>query len=394
MEYLFNFLEPMRTYLESNQDSVPYFVLFTIGVAFTTYKQFHGRSKIMLVLLVGLTSVFVKCYEFRSSENLLTELISLKTEVGSDGVLKNVQKDVLKGQKDIVNVLKPMLENMGLSNSEIIELLGEISKLFNQLSQGTNSKIGESQLIEFKTKIEGITRDTEDKIFKLKQSFSELITISEEQKTEVERIINLLKTIEQKATSLSEAPTGINGRQNTTLKNPDTNDKIADGPAQKHITNNIAGNAPSNSIAKQVKTTEYIHLSDICCFPPGKSKLKEKPPLNNASFASVIDQITSDQNSFAQLILVGSVDKSPLSKKSQIAYGSNLGLAQARAEWVKNQIGDQIHDNVKSTDMITLVSGPKHSVDVPEKNDVDNLSEKHKLDRCVKVFVKWKQNLN
>lgn len=71
----------------------------------------------------------------------------------------------------------------------------------------------------------------------------------------------------------------------------------------------------------------------------------------------------SGEQLLAGLILViGSADRRPLSRSLQAKFGSNMGLARARAEWVKDQVAEEYKSKgVPSPEIQILVLAPQHT---------------------------------
>lgn len=80
------------------------------------------------------------------------------------------------------------------------------------------------------------------------------------------------------------------------------------------------------------------------------------------------------------LILVGSADIRELKPPLTHSFGSNAGLAQARAEWVRIAIGNSMSPKPKT--ILTLSSGPAHV-------GLDPLPENLAKDRSVRVCAIW-----
>lgn len=94
-----------------------------------------------------------------------------------------------------------------------------------------------------------------------------------------------------------------------------------------------------------------------------------------------------------QLMLIGRVDVTPLNKKRRGRYGSNNGLAQSRAKWVRDELVkelkskwglDEPEERALLERTILLSAGPLH-VDTNDKKFVPE--EERKLDRSVEVWV-------
>ena len=95
-----------------------------------------------------------------------------------------------------------------------------------------------------------------------------------------------------------------------------------------------------------------------------------------------------------QLMLIGRVDVTPLNEERRGRYGSNNGLAQARAKWVRDELVEKLKTKWKLDDpekkealrerTILLSAGPLH-VGTNDKKSVPE--EERKLDRSVEVWV-------
>jgi hypothetical protein len=85
------------------------------------------------------------------------------------------------------------------------------------------------------------------------------------------------------------------------------------------------------------------------------------------------------------LLVVGSADKTPLFPRLARRYETNAGLAQARAEWVRDQLQTELQANselLRPEGIATVVAGPAH---VGLKVDPEQLA----LDREVRVCALW-----
>ena len=79
-----------------------------------------------------------------------------------------------------------------------------------------------------------------------------------------------------------------------------------------------------------------------------------------------------------RIILIGSADKRPLTGKLLAEFGSNEGLARARAEWLRTQVATIFH--IDSSRFLVLTVGPgENGNSVPP--------ERLRFDRAVKVQV-------
>lgn len=105
------------------------------------------------------------------------------------------------------------------------------------------------------------------------------------------------------------------------------------------------------------------------------------------------------KNQKAYLIVVGATDRKPLRGKLQAQYESNLGLARARAESVRNWLLAP-ECGLKEDEVVALISGPKHTSPVSGISS-GSQQKKRKLsaepaedpDRSVDVWAFWDQPL-
>jgi hypothetical protein len=90
---------------------------------------------------------------------------------------------------------------------------------------------------------------------------------------------------------------------------------------------------------------------------------------------------TASSKRLLGLILIGSADRRPLKPKLLRQYGSNDGLAQTRARWVKGVLSDKL-DSINPDTIVTLPGGPSI---VGLISPDTNLS----FDRAVQVCAFW-----
>jgi hypothetical protein len=97
------------------------------------------------------------------------------------------------------------------------------------------------------------------------------------------------------------------------------------------------------------------------------------------------NQDERDKNSLIAVLLIGSADKRALGATKE-SYSNNVGLAQARAEWVQQKLeGNAV---LQTKPIITLNSGPSLSL-IAVAND----SAKLAVDRAVQVCAIWEKKL-
>jgi hypothetical protein len=106
------------------------------------------------------------------------------------------------------------------------------------------------------------------------------------------------------------------------------------------------------------------------------------------SLSAAIDMMrkSEKEKQLVSLFLIGSADKFSLHNRLKQIYGSNEGLARARAEWVETQlIRCQVLQKDKTPALITITTGPAVSGD--SKNQRDTAA-----DRTVMIYAWWVQN--
>ena len=101
-----------------------------------------------------------------------------------------------------------------------------------------------------------------------------------------------------------------------------------------------------------------------------------------------LDQFVNEINepfTNQQPLLIGRTDITPLRQEKRGVYGSNNGLAQARAKWVRNELGKNLEDKEQEEALgraILLSAGPLHVG--KNVSDCDRA-----LDRSVEVYACW-----
>jgi hypothetical protein len=80
------------------------------------------------------------------------------------------------------------------------------------------------------------------------------------------------------------------------------------------------------------------------------------------------------------VLLIGSADKKPLRGRLRLQFDSNVGLAQARAEWVRDQLVADSPEIVGKLRFLVLTSGPRGTA-------VNTSPEQLERDRSVQAWV-------
>ena len=101
--------------------------------------------------------------------------------------------------------------------------------------------------------------------------------------------------------------------------------------------------------------------------------------------ASFVTQMKShfENKTLQQLMLIGRSDVTPLCQRTLALYGSNSGLAQARAQWVLDELKERLPEQQKALDRTILLSaGPRYVRD-------DDTGPNRAKDRSVEVWACW-----
>ena len=124
----------------------------------------------------------------------------------------------------------------------------------------------------------------------------------------------------------------------------------------------------------------------------GKENAKESPYQ-----LVTLDQLIQDRRSLfkagtlQQLMLIGRVDIIQLNEDQRKYYGSNNGLAQARAKWVWENLVKELNGPEKDAlpkRPIFLSAGPLHVGTANEDEDTDDKDKKKRqLDRSVEIYA-------
>jgi hypothetical protein len=115
----------------------------------------------------------------------------------------------------------------------------------------------------------------------------------------------------------------------------------------------------SNQLEQTVRVADWIRCGDI------------------SSSAKLIRD-SCEQGDGCQLMLVGSADKLRLGRGLEVEFGSNEGLARARAEWVREQFMSAL--SLDPSRFLVLTVGPR-------EHDVTGVGTILQVDRSVQVYL-------
>lgn len=155
---------------------------------------------------------------------------------------------------------------------------------------------------------------------------------------------------------------------------------------------------PKKSEVEPRCASGWKKVATIGTFQTGEHKLLERTEKEEGAkqyLSKRIDRnlFLSKANVFQQLMLVGRVDITPLNEKTRRRYGSNNGLAQARAKWVLDELVEkwELNNTEKAAALrertILLSAGPLH-VGGKDSEKEQEVSEKDRAkDRSVEVWA-------
>jgi hypothetical protein len=137
---------------------------------------------------------------------------------------------------------------------------------------------------------------------------------------------------------------------------------------------------------KEKESTEsWRSVGCIGPFVSGKStELEEFPEASDATNCGDIPNLTRlirrsrEEERESLILLVGSADKQPLSDRNKAGFGSNEGLARARAEWVRGEIVKAL--SLNSDRFLILTVGPR-------MHGLGLAGSRLGIDRVVQVYI-------
>lgn len=147
--------------------------------------------------------------------------------------------------------------------------------------------------------------------------------------------------------------------------------------------------SPSGVVAQAAPTNRAIELIQHGCVGPfaigERRKVRAEDPCSLEEVEKSISRNEKEHNTLLVLFVVGSADKRPLSGRLKRKYGSNTGLAEARADWVRHELMNWDSRNLTSGRVVATIRGPSITGPVRE-------SQRYSPDRRVRVYGLWTQN--
>jgi hypothetical protein len=128
-------------------------------------------------------------------------------------------------------------------------------------------------------------------------------------------------------------------------------------------------------------------IGTIGPFPVGQAALKDDQA--DSAFKTITESLNkpSVRDQLAVVMLVGSADRQGLGGAMRSRFDSNVGLAQARAEWVRKQLVARSPDSTRRLHFLLLTSGPR-------RTDAGMTAKDWQDDRSVEVWALWGGSLN
>ena len=353
-------------------------------------------------LLIGTTSGFHFFYESENDQenkkgrpfivptaNLASlEFISDSESLPSQASLLGVLEEVKHVTAQIINAIDRIkhtsaiekLSEIGLDLTEIVSSITEVNEGATAFSENTekNTTIIVEEVEAISKKVTNISDSPEfsatiealrKTVAGLKSYLEGNITI-----TGLNATITELNAATDGLTMLERENHCASGWKNLETVGPfcESEHKLWEDNKQ---TNPANGNNPHHSFATSKKKLDC---------ESGDNKQTNPTNGNNpmTKYAKLEESLRRKLQDYTlqQLMLIGRVDKKLFIGKKQEYYGSQRGLAQARAEWVQEQLLKNFSKEI-DPGRITLLSDNY-------RYDGDN-EEKHALDRSVEVHACW-----
>lgn len=124
------------------------------------------------------------------------------------------------------------------------------------------------------------------------------------------------------------------------------------------------------------------HLGRVGPFPTARHDADEEVARDRLTpiLAGIDEWTTEKRHGF--ILIIGSADKRPLTGIARDTYGSNAGLAQARAGWVKSLLIQVAAPQLDKSRIILLTTGPENfGLDMPP--------QVLEADRSVDIYAYW-----
>ncbi|MGF6549426.1 hypothetical protein [Paraburkholderia youngii] len=145
------------------------------------------------------------------------------------------------------------------------------------------------------------------------------------------------------------------------------------------------------SLERNSPKFQVRHLLKISAFLPSESYLDERMTEKiESEVCTVVDgSLKNDTSGGALLFLIGATDRTPLGPHGMERYGSNVGLAQARAEAVRTFIQQKCSAVAAKVEIVAAVNGPRITPQV-DVGDSGGLAD----DRSVDIWGIWASQEN
>ena len=158
------------------------------------------------------------------------------------------------------------------------------------------------------------------------------------------------------------------------------------GETSRHNAHEIANAISSISGPGNHCASGWKKLPPIQSFPEAKHKLDDSRLTELTELSTKLK--SSKDKTLQQLMLIGRADTKPLGGQMLQAYGSNNGLAQARAKWVWEELKDR-EVKIDPQRVILLSAGPLHVGEISGGAVSDPDEKKRAEDRSVEIHACW-----
>lgn len=155
---------------------------------------------------------------------------------------------------------------------------------------------------------------------------------------------------------------------------------------------------PPKSECPQAQSVEFApachleKLEDVKGFPEVEHQFKQETQDINLKPLFGKMECRFYGHTLEQLLLIGRADlRDILPREKRKLYGSNSGLAQARAKWVKTKLYERFPGKIDPGRTVLLSAGPLYINDdgQDEQDGQDEDNERHASNRVVEVYACW-----